>query len=116
MNRPEHQDIDGLADALGKRAELEGLHKGFRINVRRSLGRWAIRWSLGLAVAIAIGMSVDWLWWLPFGAAGVALISLGSIFVMQNAVNRRIRDTRNRLVGLEDTLASLARDSGASDR
>lgn len=102
--RPAHQPIDGLADKLEQRAEVEGLARGFSINVRRALVLWAIRWACGLAAAIWIGRTVEWLAWLPAATAAVALVSLGSIFLIRARVNRRILATRARLDQLERTL------------
>lgn len=110
MARPAHQDIDGLAEALEKRAEIEGLSKGFSMNVRRQFGLWAVRWAIGLAVAITVGATVDWLWWLPLAAAALASVSLAWIFVVKSRIDRKIGLARDRLDTLEETLADLARD------
>ena len=105
MTRAAHQDIDGLADTLGQRAEIEGLAKGVRIGAARQIGRWAIRWGIAFGVALAAAFTADGLRWLPALVAGLALLSLLSIFFIRARANRRIATAREGLSGAaaEDT-------------
>ena len=108
--RPEHQPIDGLAESLGRRADVEGLARDLRIGTRRQLLRWALLWGAALAVAVLAGAFVDWLSWMPVVTVILALVSLGGILTARARAARRIdwaRDTRD---GLDGTLSELARD------
>lgn len=97
MTRAAHQDIDRLADTLGQRAEIEGLAKGVRLTLRRTLLRWALGWSFALAAAGAVAVLTPWLWWLPVAALAVALLSLAATLVHRTKTTRRIDAARDRL-------------------
>jgi hypothetical protein len=108
--RPAHQPIDGLADSLGRRADVEGLAKGVRLAARRQLLRWAFIWGAALIAATLIGAAADWLAWLPLVTLILALVAFGGILTARARATRSVRDARGRLDGLDGTLSDLARD------
>lgn len=108
--RPAHQPIDGLADSLGRRADVEGLAKGIRLATHRQLLRWALIWGAALLAATLIGAAADWLAWLPLVTLILAAVALGAILTARARATRRVRDARGRLDGLDGTLTDLARD------
>lgn len=97
MTRAAHQDIDRLADTLGQRAEIEGLAKGVRLTLRRTLVRWALGWSFALTAAAAVAVLTPWLWWLPLAVLAVALASLAATLAHRARATRRIDAARARL-------------------
>jgi hypothetical protein len=109
-HRPEHQPIDGLAESLGRRADVEGLAKGLRMATRRQLLRWALVWGALLVVATLVGAGIDWLAWLPLVTLILALVSLGGILAARARTARRVTEARSALDGLDGTLSELARD------
>jgi hypothetical protein len=110
MTRPAHQPIDGLADSLGRRADVEGLAKGIRLATRRQLLRWALIWSAALVVATLIGAAADWLAWLPLVTLILAVVSLGLLLGARARAARGVAEARSHLDGLDGTLSELARD------
>ena len=112
MTRPAHQPIDGLAESLGRRADVEGLANGIRRASRRQFLRWAAIWGPALIVATLIGAAVDWLAWLPILALILALVALGGLLAARLRAARGLAAARDRLDGLDGTLSELARDPG----
>jgi hypothetical protein len=108
--RPAHQPIDGLAETLGRRADVEGLANGLRRATRRQLLRWALVWGGLLVVTTIVGAGIDWLAWLPLLTGLLALLSLGGILVARVRAAGRVRKARRHLDGLDGTLSELARD------
>lgn len=108
--RPAHQPIDGLADSLGRRADVEGLAKGVRLATRRQLLRWALTWGAALIAATLAGAAADWLAWLPLVVLILALVALGGILAARLRAARGVDRARSRLDGLDGTLSDLARD------
>ena len=108
--RRAHQPIDGLADSLGRRADVEGLARGVRLATRRQLLRWALIWGAALVAATLIGASADWLAWLPLVTLILAVVALGGILTARARARRGIRQAKRTLDGLDGTLAELARD------
>lgn len=107
--RPAHQPIDGLADSLGRRADVEGLAKGVRLATRRQLLLWALVWGAALVVTVVIGAAADWLAWLPVLTVILALVALGGILTARARATRRVAEARGTLDGLDGTLSDLAR-------
>lgn len=105
--RPEHQPIDGLADTLGRRADVEGLARGVRRATRRQLLRWALIWGAALIAATLIGAAADWLAWLPLITLILAVVALGGILTARTRARRGVERARR---GLDSTLAELARE------
>jgi hypothetical protein len=110
VTRPAHQPIDGLADSLGRRADVEGLAKGIRLATRRQLLRWALIWGAALVVATLIGAAADWLAWLPLVTLILALVALGLLLAARARAARGVAEARSHLDGLDGTLSELARD------
>ena len=108
--RPGHQPIDGLAESLGRRAEVEGMARGLRLGTRRALLRWALVWIAALGLAVLAGAAFDWLAWLPLATALLAAVALGGILAARARATRRIDGARDGLDGLDGTLSELARD------
>jgi hypothetical protein len=105
--RPAHQPIDGLAESLGRRADVEGLARGVRLATRRQLLRWALIWGGALVAATLIGAAADWLAWLPLVTLILAAVALGGILTARTRARRGVERARG---GLDGTLSELARD------
>jgi hypothetical protein len=112
VTRPAHQPIDGLAESLGRRADVEGLANGIRRASRRQFLRWALIWAPALIAATLIGAAVDWLAWLPILTLILACLALGGLVAARLRAARGLAAARSRLDGpdgLDGTLAELAR-------
>jgi hypothetical protein len=105
--RPAHQPIDGLAESLGRRAEVEGRASGLRRATRRQLLRWAAIWGAALLAATLLGAAAGWLPWLPLAALTLAALSLGLLMAGRARAARDLAEARDTLDG---TLSELARD------
>jgi hypothetical protein len=102
--RPAHQPIDGLAESLGRRADVEGLANGIRRASRRQFLRWALIWGPALIVATLVGAAVDWLAWLPILALILAILALGGLIAARFRAATGLAAARKRLDGTPSEL------------
>jgi len=109
VTRAAHQDIDGLAETLEQRAEIEGLAKGVRIGARRQIVRWALRWGLAVGIALVTTQAIGAFRWIPVLVSGFALLSLLSIFLIRARANRSVAAARAGMTGGEVTLSEAGR-------
>ena len=70
--------------------DVDALREQFRSNTRRALQFWVFRWSVGLGGAIGIVLWTGQHHWLPWAAAGIALLSLGVIGLNAYAMMKSI--------------------------
>ncbi len=109
VTRAAHQDIDGLAETLEQRAEVEGLARGVRIGARRQIVRWGLRWGTAFGIALVTTQAIGAFLWLPVLVSGFAILSLLSIFLIRARANRSVAAARAGLTGGDGTLSEPAR-------
>lgn len=98
--------------------EIEGLglaRQTWRAGVKRHLGLWAIRWTVGFSIVAAVyyfNRDWTWLWW---WALGLALALPALTLAVDALVNRKLRHTQQAWADLEGRINRGDYDNGRAE-
>ncbi len=98
MTEQEKVDYSGKIEELGLAQET------WRAGIKRHLGLWTIRWTIGFSIVAAVyyfNRDWTWLWW---WALGLALALPALTLAVDALVNRKLRRAQQAWADLEERI------------